>query len=510
MKMKKISLFILSLGMLVTLAFTNSAKAQSSADTLPQQVINLKDRISGIEERITNAEADLSKLTKIKISGYIQAQYFHYEQSSNFPHDNFMVRRARVKVTYEPVDGLAFALEPDFQPGNLSIKNAYVQLNEPWLKTFSLWAGKFDRPDYEVEYSSSNLECLERSRVIATLYPDEKAIGFKLEVMPHKTNLKIQLALLNGNEGYTYTDANTSPYSSTINAAQNNVDFDGFKDWMLRATYAFKLGHLGGLTIGAHGYLGKVKANSIDLMNSDYTYNKQFSTNGNTGTSIRRNWVGAEAQLYLDILGGLTLKGEYIFGINGAPGYYTTLPAVSSTSVTMKNDTLLQTLTTTTTKSLRPAIERNFKGYYVYLIKNVGKRNQFAVRYDYYDPNTKISTDSIGFSHYKVTSTSTDNIYSYSSTNPVVGTNTQSITKISNSITSGLNDIAYGTWTFAWTYYFSDNIKIQLAYSMPMNEKVPTAGKVTQNYSVNNVTSTYDYSNLIKQNFVTLRVQAKF
>ena len=299
-----------------------------------------------------------------------------------------MVRRARVKVTYEPATGVAFVLEPDFAPGNLSIKNAYARINEPWLKTFSLWAGKFDRPNYEVEYSSSDLECLERSRVITTLYPDEKAIGFKLEVMPRKTHLKIQLAVLNGNEGYTYTDAN----GNTINAAQNNLDFDNIKDLMLRATYGFKLGRIGGLSIGAHGYYGGVKANSSDLLSSDYTFNKSETNQGN---SVPRHWAGVEAQLYLDVLGGLALKGEYIMGINGAPGSYVKNAVVNSTSYSMKHDTLAQTNTATTTTAIIPAIERNFTGYYVYLIKNIGKRNQIAVRYDYYNPNTKIKVDSI-------------------------------------------------------------------------------------------------------------------
>jgi len=514
MKMKKISLSILSLGMLVFLAPTQSAKAQSTTDTLAPQVTTLREKISGVEERLATAESSLDKLTKIKVSGYIQAQYFHYEQASNYPYDNFMVRRARVKVVYEPTDGVAFTLEPDFQPGNLSIKNAFVQLNEPWLKTFSLWAGKFDRPDYEVEYSSSNLECLERSRVITTLYPDEKAIGFKLEAMPHKTNLKIQLALLNGNEGYTFTDAT----GATLNAAQNNVDFDGFKDLMARVTYAFKLGKIGGLTIGAHEYYGHVKANSHDLLHSDYTYNK---TETNVGSSIRRTWTGVEAQLYLDVLGGLAIKGEYIVGINGTPGYYNTSSAVSPTVLSMKGDTLMQTITTTNTSTLRPAIERNFMGYYVYLIKNIGKRNQFAIRYDYYDPNTKIKSDSIGYSHYSTSTSKTTDKITYSTGTSVIGTNNQTVAKVSNSLTSmnSLNDIAFGTWTFAWTYYFSENIKIQLSYSIPVNQKVPapvynSAGKETSGvvtgYTVNNVSGTYDYSKLINQNFLTLRLQAKF
>ncbi len=505
MKTKKATLFALTLGLLVPMMLAKPVLAQTNpTDTLPQQVNTLRDRINGFEDRITTAEGDLAKLTKIKLSGYIQAQYFNYEQSSNYPYNNFMIRRARVKVTYEATDGVAFVLEPDFQPGNFTIKNAYAQINEPWIKTFSLWAGKFDRPNYEVEYSSSNLECLERSKVITTLYPDEKAIGFKLEVRPPKTQLKIQIALLNGNEGYTYTDAN----GNTINAAQNNVDFDGFKDLMARATYAFKFGSFGGLTIGAHGYYGKVKANTSDLLSSDYTLNKIESSQGN---SIRRNWVGFEAQLYMDVLGGLALKGEYIMGINGAPGSYVKNAAVNTTSYTNKHDTLTLTQTATTTTLITPAIERNFMGYYVYLIKNIGKRNQFAVRYDYYSPNTKINKDSIStkYGYSKSTTTTTNGAPAFSSANNMY-TIKQTVATTTEKLMSGTNDIALGTWTFAWTYFFSNNIKVQLAYSIPLNQKLSNAGKVVTSYSVNNVGGTYDYNNQIPQNFLTLRIQAKF
>jgi len=506
MKAKKATLFALTMGLVIPMILTKPVVAQSgSTDTIPQQVSTLRDRVNGLEDRITTAEGDLSKLTKIKLSGYVQAQYFHYEQSSNYPHDNFMIRRARVKVTYDATDGVAFVLEPDYQPGNFTIKNAYAQINEPWLKTFSVWAGKFDRPNYEVEYSSSNLECLERSKVITSLYPDEKAIGFKLEVMPRKTHLKIQVAILNGNEGLTYTDAN----GNTISAAQNNADFDGFKDLMGRVTYAFKFGNFGGLSIGAHGYYGKVKANTTDLLNSDYTLNKTESDQGN---SIRRNWVGVEAQLYMDVLGGLTLKGEYIMGVNGVPGSYVKNATVNTTSYSMKHDTLAQTNTATTTTAIIPCIERNFMGYYVYLIKNIGKRNQFAVRYDYYNPNTKISKDSIstkyGYNPKTITTTVNGTPKYSSSTN--MYTIAQTVTSTTEKLMAGAGDISLGTWTFAWTYFFSNNIKLQLAYSIPINEKLPNAGKVVTNYTVNNVPGSYDYNQVIKQNFLTLRVQAKF
>jgi hypothetical protein len=508
MKRKTYTKFLLPLGLLIPMALVKPVYSQSGTDTLAQQVVTLKDKITSVDEKLTDALVDLSKLTKIHISGYIQAQWLQSEASNVYPNNTFMIRRARVKVTYEPANGLVFALEPDFAPGNLSIKNAYVQVNDPWLKTFALWAGKFDRPNYEVETSSSALDFPERTRLISTLYPDEKAIGAKLEIMPRKTHLKIQLALLNGNEGYTYTDA----VGNTINAAQNNQDFDNHKDFVARATYAFKLGKWGGLTIGGHAYMGGVKANANDLLNSDYTYNK---TESNAGNVIKRTWFGGEVQFYADLLGGLTLKGEFITGANGAPGYYSATPTTSvvgPVTATTKNDTLTLTTLTTNTLLFRPAIERNFMGYYISFVKNIGKRNQIAIRYDFYDPNTKITTDSIGAvtaKYSKSTTTVTDK-YSYNGSGPVIRNDAQTKTVTTNSLASGTADIAYGTWSFCWTYFFDDNIKFQVGYAIPMNQTVAKANQLTQKYTTNNVAGVYDYNNVLKQNLLTVRLQVKF
>ena len=168
--MKRFTSILLTIGLILPMMFFSTfAKAQSQVDvlekeqdTLKENVSSLRDKISGVEERIATAEADLAKLTKIKLSGYIQAQYLHYEASNVYPGNVFMVRRARLKVQYEPVNGVVFVLQPDFVPGNITLKDAYVQLNDRWLKTFSLYAGKFNRPNYEVEYSSSSREVPER------------------------------------------------------------------------------------------------------------------------------------------------------------------------------------------------------------------------------------------------------------------------------------------------------------------------------------------------------------
>jgi len=450
---------------------------KNEQDSLKEHIGTLRDQISGFEERVATAEGDLSKLTKIKLSGYIQAQYQHFEASNTYPGNVFMLRRVRLKVQYEPVNGVVFVLQPDFVPGNITLKDAYVQLNDRWLKTFSLYAGKFNRPVYEVEYSSSSREVPERSRVIRSIYPDERATGAKLEIAPPEIPLKVQLALFNGNDGLTITDA------AGANINPLNSDFDNHKDFMGRVTYTFKLGQTGALGVGTHGYYGKIRANTYDVLHSDYTYNR---TNNNIGMLIKKNWVGFEAQLYLDFLGGLALKGEYIFGVNGTPGYTSKTSITGPQVVTnVKNDTLWLTTTTSVTTTSRPAIERNFRGYYIYMIKNIGKHHQVAARYDYYDPNTKLASGLIGINMWdgSVASKTIDN-YTYAGTSPVIASNAQTKNTVNNSLKSGTGDIKYQTLTLAYTYFFDDNIKIMLGYEIPVN--------------------------VIKQNTLILRLQVKF
>lgn len=511
--MKKINNLLSGTGLAILmtiLSFNLFGQSQTDAlkteqDTLKEKVSTLRDRISGIEERVATTEADLSKLTKIKLSGYIQAQYLHYEASNVYPADVFQLRRVRFKLQYEPVNGVVFVLQPDFTPGNITLKDAYAQVNEPWMKTFSLWAGKFNRPNYEVEYSSSNREVPERSRVIRAIYPDERATGAKLEINPPSLPLKVQLALFNGNDGLTITDAS----GTNINPLNN--DFDNHKDFMGRVTYSFKLAQVGALTIGAHAYYGKIKANTTDLLNSDYSYNKSLS---GVGDLIKKNWVGFEGQLYLDLLGGLALKGEYIFGVNGTPGYTSKTSVVSPMTSSIKGDTLTLTTVTTNTVNNRPAIEKNFSGYYVYLVKNIGKRHQIAVRYDYYDPNSKLTSDQIGLAKWDVGKTTVTDKITYMGTNPVVATDAQTKTVLVNNLKSSTGDIKYQTITLGYSYYFDDNIKLMLGYEIPLNKKVGVnsngVGNVTSSYTVNGETGVYDFSKSIPQNVFTARLQVKF
>ena len=136
-------------------------------------------------------------------------------------------------------------------------------------------------------------------------------------------------------------------------------------------------------------------------------------------------------QIFADFLGGMAIKGEFMAGVNSSVSTI----ASTSTMAQLKAD---------------PNKLKNFSGYYVYFIKNIGPKNQFVARYDYYDPNTKLQGDAAG------------------------------------------SDIYYKTLTLAWQYYLNDNIRLSLNYEMPKNE-TNTANPTEK-----------------KDNIIGLRFQAKF
>ena len=492
---KKLIIFLMML-LPFALVAQNNQKLDSiilAQDTIKQKVMSINDKVAAVEERLTTAENDLAKATKLKISGYIQGQWVNYEASNVYPNNLFQVRRARIKFTYEPINGVIFVLQPDFQPGNITIKDAYAQVNDPWLNMFSLYVGKFNRPNYEIEYSSSSREVPERSRVIRSIYPDERAIGAKLEIHPSKIPLKFQLALFNGNDGLSVPDA-----SGNYSIIQNN-DYDNHKDVMARLTYTFKLAKFATLTVGAHGYYGGIKATSTTNLNSDYTINKTTEIT----QILPKQWYGVEGQLYMDLWGGLILKGEYIRGVNTIPGLTTSASSFNSTQ-SIKNDTLFINNITTKTSTSTPSITKSFAGWYVYAVKNIGRRNQVAVRYDWYNPNTDLNNTDFSKDKYDGSKTTNGTPSIAYAGNTALSTQTNNV--YTSKLAAGTSDIAYGTWTFAYSYFFTDNIKFMVGYEIPMNKN----SNVTQSYTVNGITSTYNYNNRINQNTLTLRLQVKF
>ncbi len=440
--MKKIVLVFLLFGAFIT----NAQEVQSdtiktiSIDSLKLSIDEHTMKIDGYGERLATIESDLSKLTKIKISGYIQAQYDMYDIWGVDGHgqkvanttpptlitNTFYLRRARIKFAYEAIEGIKFVLQPDFSFDKVSLKDAYVVLDDRWTNTFFLYMGQFDRTNYEVEYSSGALEMLERSKMAGILYPGEKELGVKFEANFETTYLiplKLELAVMNGNFNLGTTTNQTK-------------DIDSHKDVMLRVVYSLKFPNKGlGIDFGGHGSFSKtVILPGTTLTGFTDVNNVPFTPK--IGDELAKSWYGGEMQIYYDFLGGMALKGEFIKGtISG-----TTNPIQVNSAFAYNR-------------------VRDFDGLYTTFIKNIGVKNQFVVRYDVWDPNIKAS---------------------------------------GNQVTNS-GDLKYNTWSMSWQYYFDENVKINVGYIIPNNEKSTNPGVGV------------DYLNRDKKdNIYTIRLQAKF
>lgn len=425
---------------------TNDSVKSNSVDTLKtDELTRLKEavedhsmKLAGYEERFSTLESVVNELSKIKVSGYIQAQYEMYDSWASdgtqhgvlvtgtaYEDNSFYIRRARVKFTYKPTDGVNFVLQPNFEVHQVTLKDAYVQLNDRWLNLFSLWVGQFNRPTYEIEYSSASREFAERTLMTRTLYPTERDQGAKLEAdftTQYEIPLKLQFAVLNGNFG-------------TGALANQAKDVDNGKDFMARGVYSLKFPSKGlGIDFGAHTYLGKTTIIEQTSTPTVFSGVNNVSFTPNVGDKLKKELFGAEMQLYYDWLGGMSLKSEYIRG------------TYSGTTI---NDTQVNGL-------FKANKVRQVEGYYVSLVKNVGKVNTVSLRYDVFDPNTKFSGDAI----------------------------------------TRKDDLKYHNWTFAWQYFFNDYIKVMACYVLPTNEKSLNAGN--------------DFKKDKHDNIFTLRLQARF
>jgi hypothetical protein len=393
-------------------------------DSLKEAIDNHQGKLNALDERVLVNEADLGKLNKIKISGYIQSQWEYYNKDlvkTNEPVNTFYIRRARVKFTYEALDGVKFVLQPDFSTGNLALKDAYAVVNLPKLNGWTVWAGQFNRPDYEVEYSSGQREVLERSRMIRVIYPGEREIGAKLEYSGTNVPVLFQVMAMNGN--FTGTQAK---------------DVDSKKDLMGRFVYTVKMPSAGlGIDLGVNGYYGGNRAKA----NKYIVGTEGVLDSVNVGDYLKKQWFGAEVRIFADFLGGTALKAEYVTGTNSTAST-TAAPALNATVAV---------------KTAAASTIKNFSGYYIYLIKNIGNKNQFVAKYDFYDPNTKLSGD------------------------------------------AAKSDVFYKTLTLAWQYYLNDNIRLSVNYEMPQNEK---------NATIKDVAGTANVQ--LKDNTLGIRVQAKF
>ncbi len=423
------------------------AKRDISDSTSREAVGEMRGRIDGIDETLLDMKSTLDALKKIKISGYIQTQFQTAETTgiSSFAGGDFpknvrsrlLVRRGRFKINYDN-DLSQYVLEVDVTQNGVALKDVYIWIKEPWLRTFALQTGSFYRPfGYEVLHSHSVIETPEFARAVQTLLPGERDLGAQIEVTPETGPL-------------SYFNLKAGLFNGMGNSANEN---DRTKDFIGRLGFQLpfdeqNLAIDGGLSI----YSGKVMSNSNFIYGfhegSAVKRYKVDSALTNTLGNYGRSYYGADMQIYYDIpdIGGLSLRGEYLLGQQ--PG--------TSTSNGFYNPG----------STVTPLYIRNFSGWYLLYLQNIGLKNQIVVKYDVLDPNTDVDGGDIG----------------------AAGSN----------LTVG--DIKYSTLGLGWIYHWDANVKFTLYYDMVTNEQVNAAA----------TGSLVPFKQDFKDNVFTMRMQYKF
>lgn len=393
--------------------------------------------VEKLEQESQMQNEAIKKLQKLKISGYLQTQFQYGERdaslkvgaanNNNESINRIGIRRGRIKFAYE--EGNASGVfQLDITEKGVSFKDAYLNIKDPWFRTNQLRFGIFDRPfGSEISYSSSKRESTERSTIFQTLFPDERDLGGMIILQASKTSpwnfLKLEAGLFSGNGIKQETD--------------NRKDFIGH----LSANK--DIGQIGNFGIGVSYYNGGVYQGTENI----YSFkDKAFVLNNdasNKGKFAKREYLGFDGQLnLLSPLGTTEFRGEYLLGTQPGSNAGSKSPNASSLPNT---DTYI----------------RNFSGGYIMLVQDFGTLPLSGVlKYDWYDPNTKISKNEIGQN----------------------GT--------------GKGDIAYNTLGFGLLWRASNNIRLQAYYELVSNE-----------ISDNTIDS---YKENIKDNVFTLRLQYKF
>lgn len=437
--------------------FILTALILTSATLLAQdeQDIKLNQTADTLNDKIENLRSDLDLIKKFKISGYIQPQ-FQVAQSpginsfagGKFPKNadtRFSIRRGRLKFAYN--GGIAqFVLQFDATEKGFALKDAYTSLKDPWLHTFTLTGGVFNRPfGFEIGYSSTLRETPERSRIMQTLFPGERDLGAMLTINPAKESglnfLKLDLALVCGNGVALEIDS--------------RKDFIGHLS-LNRTTGNEKFKYGIGVSYYNGGYYQETKyvynmATLPDGMTKGFVAD---STGSNQGGYAKREYLGADVQFSVDWFPGITtLRAEYIQGKQ---------PGTATSNISPFNRVIPDVPNTDTYN--RPA-----RGGYVYFIQNIGQsRHAFVIKYDWFDPNTDVKGSEM----------------------------TSAITVNGQEISTNLGgaDIMYTTWGFGYNLRITENLKMMAYYDLVKNETADIK----------------NFNEDIKDNVFTLRLQFKF
>lgn len=389
--------------------------------------------------------AVVKKFNHIRMSGYIQPQFQVAESEgaksfgggdfSSGVNNRFMLRRSRIKLDYgvfaaDKMPRLQLAFQFDATERGVAARDMWGRFFENKYNCFSLVTGMFARPfGYEINLSSGDRESPERGRMSQILMKTERDLGAMVVFTPQKKDhplhrVEASLGVFNG-QGLVST-----------------TDYDKYKDIIGRIQLKnYPLSKTATLSIGGSVLSGGIRQSNKTIFTTDSKTLDFVATTDSLkiGSKAQRMYFGADAQLKIKTdMGTTEFRAEYIAGTQSATS------ASSETPATLPSESLYS---------------RPFNGAYFYVLQGFGKKHQIGLKYDWYDPNTAVTSSDI---------------------------------KSSTKLTSA--DIRYSTLGFGYIFYVHENLKAVFWYDIVKNENTQLTG----------------FTGDVKDNVFTCRLQYRF
>lgn len=470
----------------------------------------------------------------VKISGYLQMDYqnffvpdsigattpwFAHFSGGNFVNlqtsERFTLRRGRLKFTNEGENHKG-VFSFDISERGLGIRDLYLKYTEPWINSISIYGGMFNRPfGLEIDYSSSERETPERSRIVQTIFPHERDLGFMLEFQMPKERalswLNLRTAIVNGNS----TAIETDNYKDILGRFGVNYENDE-KEFSIKSGVSF--------------YIGKVKHvyEPVDTVASNTTtkfyifnFEEIVDTTGRTtmgfvldslasiatgqmGGAVDRKYLGFDMEVsFMSPFGKTTLRGEYISGIqpsainykdveqayiiySGMNTFSPTGPFLGVSWPMYDQPQPYNPSGVKPTEKNHHTFIRKFSGGYFYWIQNIfDSKHQVVFKYDWYDPNTEIAGADITYD---------DDLY------------LNDPTYIKPYLSPA--DVKFETMGFGFNFYLNEKTKLMLYYEHPKNE-ITDLKAYEGDIRLGRMPSP-GYDRDIKDDVLTVRLQYKF
>jgi len=394
------------------------------------------------------------KYGSLSFSGYLQPQFqvaqtngtqaeYQGGNFGEFTNNRFRLRRGRLRADYmlltdDGAPSTYFVLQFDGTEQGVAVRDFWGRYYENKWKILAVTLGLSGRPfGNELQLSSSVREAPERGRMSQILMKTERDLGVTFTLNPRwkdarLKNISLDFGIYNGQ------------------GLAGAGEFDNSKDFIMRLSHKpYKLKSFtvaGGISTLQGGLNHRLPVSyKMEKLNGNWFMSKDSSASTLNKVAPRR-YYGADIQLSTNTKSWKSeFRAEVITGLQ--TGTSTTSTTPGSYPVDNKAVPL-------------PYYTRNFNGAYITFVQTLNSTdNQLILKYDWYDPNTKVK-----------------------------GMNVSSAAGLSAA------DVRFDTFGFGLLHHFNTHFKAVLYYDVIRNES----------------TQISDYTTDRKDNVLTLRTQFYF